>query len=120
MHVVACDRCGFSMRTPHEPERCHRNCSALFPRPWEFGHWLSLWLEVFGVSKRRWYLLRLKMGLAKPCGCAKREQQLNTFGERLSAIFPGGSPTQPVSEMTVMGNDPSKTTCVNQPNTSIL
>jgi len=50
---------------------------------WEIGHWITLWLEVFGLNKRRWNLIRWKLGFTKPCGCDKREADWNTAGQKL-------------------------------------
>lgn len=80
---VECIRCGLQLHpTPHEHGKIYAECLA-WPRWHELGHWTALWLEVFGLSKKRWAWL---VG-AKGCGCGQREAALNHAGSRLAAWF---------------------------------
>lgn len=84
--AVVCKRCRRALKpTPHPHAKIHAACKAL-PFAWELGHWLTLWLGVFGISKAGvdWLARRLRLG---DCGCAKREAALNTIGERFAALW---------------------------------
>lgn len=64
--------------------KLHAECRG-WPLPHEWGHWFTLWLEVFGLNKRRWNWLRVKFGFTKPCGCGKREAALNKLGATVAS-----------------------------------
>ena len=83
---VKCKRCQRQYGlTPHPPERFNARCRVL-PFFWEFGHWLTLLLGIFGISKSGVNWIRYRLGLKKPCGCDKREAALNTIGERFRSL----------------------------------
>lgn len=89
---VECVRCGRRLNpTPHHHDKIFANCKSL-PLKWEWGHWLTLWLGVFGVSKAGVNWLRYRLGLVKPCGCGERAAKLNTIGERFAAMFTSSRP----------------------------
>jgi len=52
------------------------------PAWWEFGCWVNIILEVFGINTKRYSWLKQKLGLNPKCPCNKREQSLNTLGAR--------------------------------------
>lgn len=87
--IVSCDRCHRTLRTPYVAERVRADCPA-WPRPWEVGHWVALWLDVFYLSKKRWAWLQWKLGLQEPGNCAsceEREMWLNTLGGRIATAW---------------------------------
>jgi hypothetical protein len=65
--------------------RIFANCKAL-PLAWELGYWLTLFLGVWGISKRGVSMLKARLGL-KPCKCDKREQATNGLGHWLYSLF---------------------------------
>ena len=81
--IVVCIRCGKVRRVPLSSEnRLIFNCKAQ-PFWYEFGHWLSLFLQAVGITQVRYLWLKGKLGLTKQCGCAGRTESLNTWGDRL-------------------------------------
>ena len=85
--VLQCERCGKKTGlTPHKPERIVSPGCRAIPLWHEWGHWLAIFLELFGLSKARWAWLNFRLGLtAVPtCNCEAREAWLNTLGGRLS------------------------------------
>ena len=77
---VVCVRCHRALvPTPHPHERIHAACKAL-PFAHEWGHWLTILLGVFGISKAGVEWLRHRLGLLGGCGCDKRAEKLNSWG----------------------------------------
>lgn len=80
---VRCIRCKLELTVPTTTRRGRigGNCRA-WPFLHEWGYWLALILEVFGLSKRRWgwLLWKLRLGPPGPCAtCAEREAWLNSL-----------------------------------------
>jgi hypothetical protein len=67
--------------TPHPHDRIDAKCKGL-PFSWEWGHWFTIWLGMWGFSERGldWWMSRLS--IKAKCGCSRRRQALNTIGSR--------------------------------------
>jgi hypothetical protein len=81
--AAQCRRCKRTYFSPHTPDRVHANCKGV-PLAWEWGHWLTVWLGLFGITERglNWWLHRLN--IKRGCGCSKRAAKLNTLGSRFN------------------------------------
>lgn len=76
------------------PEKLSAHCRGI-PRPDEIGCWVSIILEVFRITPYRVSWLKRMLGLQKPCGCHKREEQLNSWGARLWSAIKSRPQTNP-------------------------
>lgn len=83
---VRCERCHLTLHpTATRLERISAKCRG-WPRSSEWGYWLALFLEAFGVTKIRWWKFKMWLGLIEPRGCAsceQRERWMNTLGGRI-------------------------------------
>jgi hypothetical protein len=79
----ACGRVGHS---PYTLDRVDGPDCQGTPRDHEWGHWLAIFLEANGLSKRAWANARAWLGFRGQCGCAKREAKLNTLGQYLYSL----------------------------------
>ncbi len=91
---VGCTRSGCYWRThplhptPHQYSEIYSDCTGI-PRWHEFGNWIEIILEVFGITEQRHSGLLWRFGLIEipetGCvGCERRKEWLNTFGGKLS------------------------------------
>lgn len=92
-----CERRGCTKRTnwtPDPPERIGFRCTG-WPHNWEIGSWLALFLAAIGISQDRFAWAVHKLGLIEvadeSCGCAAREQWLNTLGGRIYTLAKAGN-----------------------------
>lgn len=92
--MTKCVRPGCSIRvgwTPDPLERIHADNCRAWPRWHEFGYWVALLLEVFGLSKWRWSWLMYRLNLVEPSGgcnsCERRERWLNTLGGKTVMLW---------------------------------
>ncbi len=86
---VRCKRCGHVGSLPRtgNPADNLRTCRA-WPEGHELGFWSALVLEALtGLNKLRYLWFKEKLGLTPDCGCAKREEQLNTLGTLLRRLL---------------------------------
>lgn len=81
--IIRCTRCGQNGLMPPSGDvrRLHAACKS-FPFWWELGHWFSIFLAAAGITKHRYNWLLARLGLVKPCGCGKRQEQLNSLGAK--------------------------------------
>jgi hypothetical protein len=86
---LRCDRSGCEskglMPLGGTPEQVDAKCNGI-PFRHEWGHWLAIFLEANGLSKRAWANARAWLGFRGQCGCAKREAKLNTLGQYLYSL----------------------------------
>jgi hypothetical protein len=83
---VRCTRTGCRQLmglTPHPHDRIDYPCRGL-PLPWELGHWLTIFLGMWGISERGMEWWMSKFGIKAKCGCSRRRQALNTIGSRFN------------------------------------
>jgi hypothetical protein len=83
---VRCTRLGCKQLmglTPHSHDRIEHQCKGI-PFAWEWGHWLTISLGMWGISERglEWWMS--KLGIKAKCGCSQRRQALNTLGSRFN------------------------------------
>lgn len=84
---VQCVRCRKQLKPTASPlHKIHRLCDA-WPFLWEIGYWLTLFLEVAGLSNRRWNWLRRRFGFVEPCNCESRAEWLNSVPGRIMTLW---------------------------------
>jgi len=83
---VRCQRCGYSRFTPYGLDRNHGNCQA-WPFAHEIGYWCWLIFKAIGLDVETWSWLLRKLGLVKSCGCQKRAEAMNAFGQRIATAI---------------------------------
>ncbi len=77
---VRCTRkaCGItSAPTPHAHEQIYCTCKV-----WGWGDYLTVCLAMVGITSER-----LSWLLGRECECARRQESLNTWGEKCQAWF---------------------------------
>jgi|GEM_PF-4234113 len=77
---VKCTRpaCGItSGYTPHPHERIFATCKV-----WGWGDYLAASLAMVGITSERVSWL-----IGRECECARRQEEFNTFGERVQAWY---------------------------------
>ena len=88
-HEYRCRRTGCPMivHSPYEPDRIDGAECVGIPRWHEFGNWVDISLQVFGITKPRWAWLTRQKDTC--CTCPQRQEKLNSLGHKLALLLSG-------------------------------
>jgi hypothetical protein len=82
--LAVCERCGREVKSAYPAGRVHAPCRS-WPRGWEIGEWVAIFLAAAGITEGRWNWLRGRLGYVKPCKCGERKDALDLWGAKLAA-----------------------------------